>query len=84
MHFYLGNVWYLEGKPQIAADLYWAAIRLDSNGVKYYSRLGSVLEESGRLSEARDVYRTALEKAPGDAGLKERLARVKRVLSQSP
>ncbi len=84
VHFYLGNVWYLEGKPQIAADLYWAAIRLDSNGVKYYSRLGSVLEESGRLSEARDVYRTALEKAPGDAGLKERLARVKRVLSQSP
>ncbi len=84
VHFYLGNISYTEGNRDIAADYYRTAIRLDSNGVKYYSRLGSVLEESGRLSEARDVYRTALEKAPGDAGLKERLARVKRVLSQSP
>lgn len=84
VHFYLGNVYYNEGKPETAIDLYRTAVRLDSAEVRYYSNLGTVLEESGRLSEARDVYGTALEKTPEDSVLKERLARVERALSQSP
>ena len=84
VHFYLGNVWHREGKPEIAADLFRVAIRLDSSVVGYYLNLGAVLEENHRSIEARDVYRTALEKAPEDSVLKERLARVKRVLSESP
>ena len=84
VHFYLGNISYTEGNRDIAADYYRTAIRLDSSVVGYYSNLGAVLEENHRFIEARDVYRTVLEKAPEDSVLKERLARVERVMSESP
>ncbi len=49
-----------------AASLYEAALKLDESRTGIWVQYGHMLKESGRLQEAADAYKKALELAPSD------------------
>jgi curved DNA-binding protein CbpA len=62
------------GKARQAAELYEKALAKDPLALEPYLELGALLARSGLVLRARRVYEAGLQKHPGEAALKERLA----------
>ena len=62
--------------PGHAEDALRSALKCDAAIVEAWSELAAVLEDTGRLDEAREILEGQARRAPSDAWLSARLARV--------
>jgi tetratricopeptide (TPR) repeat protein len=69
VHYFLGNLYKLQGRPEEALGAYTRVLELNPSFAPAYAQVGHVLSRIGRIGEAMEHVRYAMRLSPKDPSL---------------